>query len=107
MLITKDIMNKYSIIFQDNKYMSQIFGHTPNTEKLSHKSGKSIINVIFALPSDLKVLFSPSFISTVWHPWIDAASFGTVRKKRKFLLFRVIHQKPTSTSECFVIFFSS
>lgn len=45
--------------------MSQIFDHTPNTEKLSYKLGRGIINVIFALPSDLKVLFLPCFMSTV------------------------------------------
>lgn len=83
MLKAKDVMKKYRIIFQYKKYMSQIFDHTPNTEKLSRKLGKSTINVIFALPSDLKVLFSPCFMPAVWHPRIGAADFGTVRKKER------------------------
>lgn len=64
--------------------MSQIFGLIPDTDELSHKLDKSIINVIFAFPSDLKVLFSPSFMLTVRHPWIGAAYFSTVRNKERF-----------------------
>lgn len=58
--------------------MSQIFGHTLNTEQLSHKLGKSITNAIFVLPR-----ISPCFMSTVRHPWSGAASFGTVRGKER------------------------
>lgn len=81
-------MKEYRIIFHYKKYISQIIGHTSNTNKLSQKLDKSIINVIFALPSDSIVLFSPCFVSTVWHPWIDVANFGRGRDEKKNLVIK-------------------
>lgn len=39
-LVTKDIMKKDRITFHYKKYISQISGHTSNTDKLSQKLDK-------------------------------------------------------------------